>query len=307
MTKLLKADFSRLFKNKAFYLLGAVLMFWSCDIAVTSYSNFKNISGLDDFSVYPLETMPFVLFFIAICTTFFIGTNFSSNTVRNKLCCGYSKAQIYLSNAVVSLFVSAVYSSIFIIGGLGIIKHGLIPADIYFAIISMGIISSLAFSCISTFCSFVVRGKAVPAVIIIALLAGMLLLSSELGSILGESKYNLKIDTVNGKPYDNVEVIPEDAEITYKETPNPNYCSGTKRKVFEFISNVLPTSHLSVVSNIYLSSDKDGVWFSPHYSDHVKIETAKQVYEYTNVLYCLGFSVFITALGVLIFRKEQLS
>ena len=307
MIKLLRADFSRLFKNKVFYLFTAGIFAVSAYYAFSSYNTLSLAKASESTTVYPLEMMPVVAFLIAVSTTFFIGTNFSSNTIRNKLSCGCSKAQIYLSNCTVSFFISLVFSAAFSLSGIGVIKSGVFPADIYFAVVSLGVVSAVAFSCISTFFAFVVRGRAVPTVILIALFAGMFALSSTLGSILGEQEYSLTVDKVNGVSYDQVSVIPQDAEITYKREPNSQYCTGTKRKVLEAVSNILPTSHMSILSNISVSSDKGGVWFSPNYSSDVELKTASDVYKYISVFYSLGLSVFVTAAGVLIFRKEQLS
>lgn len=307
MIKLLRADFSRLFKNKLFYIFTACILAFSGYCAVENYSGLSVTPPVEDFTVYPLEAMPLVAFLIAVSTAFFIGTNFSGNTIRNKLSCGCSKAAIYLSNGIVSLFVSLVFSAAFSLSGIGVIKAGAFPADTYFAIVSLGVASSVAFSCISTFFSFVVRGKAVPTVILIALFAGMFALTSTLGSILGEPEYTLTVDKIDGVPYDQITVVGSDSKITYKKTPNPKYCSGTKRKVLEAVNQILPTSHMSILSNISVSSDRDGVWFSPHYSEDVELKKASDVYKYINVFYTLGFSVIVTAVGVLIFRKEQLS
>ena len=309
MIKLLRADFSRLFKNKVFYLFTAGIFVISAYCAFSNYGvlSLSPAKGQESITVYPLEMMPAVAFLIAVSTTFFVGTNFSSNTIRNKLFCGCSKTQIYLSNSIVSLFVSLVFSAAFSLSGIGVIKAGAFPTDIYFAVVSLGVVSAVAFSCISTFFSFVVRGRTVPMVVLIALFAGMFALTSTIGSVLGEPEYNLTVDKINGVPYDRVSVIPSDAEITYKNEPNLQYCGGTKRKILETVSNILPTSHMSILSNISVSSDKDGVWFTPQYSSDVELKKASDVYKYINAFYSIGFSVFITAAGVLIFKKEQLS
>ena len=305
MADMLRADFARLLKNKLFWCLSALLLIISL-YYFTSTAVTNPQSGVES-TMYPFEAMPVSAFVIAVFTTFFIGVNFSSKVISNKLSSGVSKAEIYLSNAVVSLLVSFYFSLFYLIAGIRLMASGKFPAQIYLAFVLVGAALSIAFSTLSTFFAFILRTSSVSVVVSIVLIAVMFLVTNYLGSILGQSEFIMDIETVNGVPYNNVEVIPDGAEITYSKVPNPEYCSGMKRTIYQFISDVLPTSHLAIISDMNISSNEDGVFFSPRWSDTVEVKTASEVFSYVNVAYPLGLSAFITALGVLLFRKKQLS
>lgn len=305
MAEMLRADFSRLIKNKFFWCASGVVLlislYYGLSTAVT------NPQPDIESTMYPFEAIPVSAFIIAVFTTFFIGENFSSKIISNKLSSGASKAKIYLSNAVVSLVVSVYLSLFYIIAGIRLMVSGKFPAKIYLAFVLVGAVLSVTFSALATFFAFVLRTSSVSVVVSIVLIAVMFLVTNYIGSILGQSEFIMDIETVNGVPYNNVEVIPDGAEITYSEVPNPQYCGGTKRVIYQFISDVLPTSHLALISDMNISSNEDGVFFSPRWSDTVEVKTASEVFSYVNVAYPLGLSAFITALGVLLFRKKQLS
>lgn len=305
MADMLRADFSRLVKNKFFWCSSFVVLmlslYYAASTSVTETDN--DIVS----TMYPFEAMPVLAFIIAVFTTFFIGVNFGSKVISNKLSSGVSKAQIYLSNAVISLTVSVYLSLFYIIAGIRLMVSGKFPAQIYLAFVLVGAVLSVTFSALATFFAFVLRTSSVSVVVSIVLIAFMFLVTNYIGSILGQSEFIMDIETVNGVPYNNVEVIPDGAEITYSEVPNPQYCGGNKRTVYQFISDVLPTSHLALISDMNISSNEDGVFFSPRWSDTVEVKSASEVFGYVNVAYPLGFSAVITALGVLLFRKKQLS
>lgn len=305
MIKMLRADFSRLFRNKLFWCFSAFLLalsIWYC-IGSDSVISPQTVS----YTFCPFEAMPVLAFATAVFTVFFIGVNFSSKVISNKLSSGASKVQIYLSNAIVSLIVSIFFSLSYIVAGIRLMANGKFPVDIYFAFVLIGVILSVAFSAVSAFTVFILRKNAGAVVVACAFIAVMFLTTSALGNVLGEGKLTTKIETVNGVPYNNTDVIPYDAEITYTEIPNPEYCGGFKRTVYQFIFDILPTSRIALISNISVESDRDGVWFSPHWSDTVQVKSTAEVFDYVNIAYPLGLSVFLTALGVLIFRKKDIN
>lgn len=305
MINLLRADFSRLIKNKFFLCSSFIVLLLSLYYG-QSNAVINPQDGVES-TMYPFEAMPVLAFIIAVFTTFFIGVNFSSKVISNKLSSGASKSHIYLSNAVVSLVVSVYLSLFYIIAGIRLMASGKFPANIYFSFVLIGAVLSVTFSALSTFFAFVLRTSSVAVVVSTLLIAVMFLVTNHLGSILGQSEFTMRIETVNGVPYNNAEVIPNDADITYTEVPNPEYCDGVKRNVYQFISDVLPTSHLAIISNMNISSSEDGVFFTPRWSATVEVKSASEVFDYVNIAYPLGLSVFITALGVLLFRKKQLS
>ena len=305
MINLLRADFSRLLRNKLFWCFSAFLFALSIWYCIGSGNVI--LPQKESYTVYPFEAMPISEFAISVFTAFFIDVNFSSKVISNKLSSGASKAQIYISNAILSFTVSVFFSLFFVVAGIRLMMSGKFPAGIYLAFVLVGMILSVTFSTLSTFFAFILRRSSVASIVSIALIVVMFFATNILGSTLGQSKFAMIIETVNGVPYNNAEVIPNDAEITYTEIPNQLYCGGVKRTVYQFISDLLPTSNLSLLSNLNIDSDNNGVWFSPGWSDTVQVKSAAEVFDYINIAYPLGLSVFITALGVLLFRKKDIN
>ncbi len=94
MRKLLSANFSRLFKTKAFWLgMGAmVLAFFIIHRPHSSPLYFEKT-----FFQYTL----LIGFFVAIFTALFIGTDYHDGTIRNKIILGHPRQALYISNLIV--------------------------------------------------------------------------------------------------------------------------------------------------------------------------------------------------------------
>ena len=103
MSRLLSAGYSRLWKNKVFWLeMGAVLVY-----AVVFMLNGCRQAAANGGIGYSLDQFYFhfavsVGLFGAIFTSLFIGTEYSDGTIRNKFVIGHSRAAVYLSNLLVS-------------------------------------------------------------------------------------------------------------------------------------------------------------------------------------------------------------
>lgn len=94
MTKLLKSELSRLFKNKVFYLLV---------IALTVLS----LTGDGQLSYsHPLYNLSFSVIGASLFTLLFVGRIFRERTVNNHLASGVTKTQIYIAELLVSIIVS---------------------------------------------------------------------------------------------------------------------------------------------------------------------------------------------------------
>lgn len=234
MNRLLSAGFSRLWKNKSFWL-GIILLpgFMAFTMLINYYEMIQY-----DFS-FPLDGYIYgciilITLFTPVFASLFLGTEYNDGTVRNKLVIGHSRTSVYLSSLTVC-FVSSllVCSSIALITfALGIPLFGtpetpvLTIAQGY----AFGVLMIAALSGLFTLLAMMITSKSASAIVctlgIFALLfVSMYILQRLITPEMIEYGYDV---TADGS------VIP-------LEHPNPQYLTGTARKVYEFFQDFLPT------------------------------------------------------------------
>ena len=238
MNKLLSAGFTRLWKNKSFWL-GIILL--PGFLAFALFSNYYDMKQhnfsftLDGFlyGCFLLITM-----FTPIFAALFLGTEYSDGTVRNKLVIGHSRTAVYLSSLAVC-FVSSLLvclTTIIITYALGIPLFGT-PETPVLTIVqeyAFGVLMIAALSGLFTLLAMMITSKSASAIVctlgIFALLfVSMYILKRLLAPEMIEYGHYVEYDGVA-----DVSVIP-------LEHPNPQYLAGTARKVYEFFQDFLPT------------------------------------------------------------------
>lgn len=98
MTKLLRANFTRMFKSYTF---------WICAAAAFLVGLFTSIVAAAGGSLWSIDWEPHILgrfkeapFFAAVFSSMFLGTEYSNCTLRNKLMIGSDRTSIYFSNLI---------------------------------------------------------------------------------------------------------------------------------------------------------------------------------------------------------------
>lgn len=97
MSKLLRANFARLWKFKPF---------WVCLVLAFAFSAIINIEIPEDISwIYKTGYLiinggSISMIFTAVFVPLFLGTDYSCGTIRNKLAVGYSRENVYLANLI---------------------------------------------------------------------------------------------------------------------------------------------------------------------------------------------------------------
>lgn len=306
MKNLMKADFMRLIKYKPFLIIGGILILFSLYLNFGFNVNMKN----DDFYyIRPFEYFVYISFITSTFVSFFAGINFTDGVIRNKLFCGHSKAKIYFSNAIICAFASLVFTVIHMLGGIWVVANGKIDVPSFFVFCFVSIIVSISFSAIASFCTFIIKGKAIPIVASALIIIGMFVATNRIGEALSEPEYTEVIDTVDGEEVGTYSVvISGNSNITYKKVENPYYIpDGAKRTTLETVFKLLPTSNLYYSTTIVLSSDSpEKVQALTSDFDQADISCAKDVLDSTNVLYNFITLAVFTLAGVYIFRKENL-
>ena len=243
MNKLLCANFSRLRKNKAF---------WICIIAMAAISVLMVI-GIWKQSVR-YDTVVFIdnIFFSyaslcgIVCAAFislYLGTEYSDGTMRNKLVIGHKRTDIYLANFITASAAGILIclSYILIVCVMGIPLFGFFKADAAIVLIHLllSFLMVIAMVAVFTLLSMLNQNKAVVSVISIIGIFALLLLASYIASRLDEPEYT--------RAY----VMSEDSDVSGEDLiPNPRYLSGSKRDAYQFLLEFLPTGQALIINNM---------------------------------------------------------
>lgn len=234
MNKLLSAGFVRLWKNTMFWIEVIAMVLFFAAVMIANYQ-----SAHDYGLAYSLDVLfpgPFLVigFFTASFASMFLGTEYSDGTIRNKLSTGHSRVSVYLSGLILCFTATLLFclSVIAIICIMGIPLFGTLvnPLANTLAVIAIGIFIAAAYSAVFTLVSMSVTNKPVAVIACIFICIAFYLSSMLIELKLGEPEINPGYAWLeNGVP------------VSSLPSPNPDYVSGTKRDIYEFIYDFLPT------------------------------------------------------------------
>ena len=234
MRRLLAANFSRLWKDKTF---------WLCMGTMLVYSIVYMLNGCRQATIrlpeyhYSIDEYYFhftivIGAFCALFSSMFLGTDYSDGTIRNKIVVGHTRTSIYMADFILIFSATLLLMLVWMIGALvgipalGVWEIGSIRLLVYLLI---AVMFAAAFSGIFTFVSMVSANKALTVAVSIFLFLGLLVLASMVYNDLGQP------EMVSG-----VEITANGMEMG-EPAPNPNYVSGKMRILYEFILDFLPT------------------------------------------------------------------
>ena len=277
MRKLLSADVIRLKKDKILWGAMAVLLVYSifyilngCRQATSSAMAEYNYS-LDR---YYFQYALLIGMFCSVVTGMFLGPEYSEGTLRNKLIVGHTRPAIYLSNLIVSFLASVLLLSVWLIGALvgvptlGFLKMGT-GVLLYLAV---SICYLAAFSAVYTFIGMLVSRKALAEVGSLLFFFVLLFLGSFLYQCLQQPEF------VN-----NIIITAEEGIKTTSPTPNPDYLTGMKREIYQFLADFLPTGQCIQMAELNL------------------------LHPLRMILSSLSITMITTAAGIFLFRKKNLN
>lgn len=286
MSKLLRADLSRLWKNKLFY--AALVVMAMLGIWLPLMQHHKNVTFWAERGSKLAPDSAFCWFGVAavlllsILVPLFIGTDYSDGTIRNKLIVGGMRMHVYLSHLLVAMTALLLLDLAFLapffslaLPLLGPFMHG-VEATVVTGFYNL--LMQIAFTALFVLISMVSKSKAHSAVLCMALCMVLLFSGIFLKSKLEEPEmYPPSMQLGMG------ENGVEDAEfVEQPEEPNPNYVGGTARQVMQFLKEFTPGGQaveLSVASG-------ERPWTMPLYSGVILF--------------------FSTAAGLLLFQKKDL-
>lgn len=282
MSKLLRANFTRLVKSGIFWISILFMTVLGGISTMTQYREMMTIAdytpNIDRILFSGCMFMPIVS---AVFTGLFVGTEYSDGTIRNKLIVGHERGAVYFSNFIVcaaALFLIH-FAYIAVIASIGFLLVGNarlpVPALVIMGVVSLGAL--LALTAVFVLMSMLIHGKA--ACCVASMILGMVILinASMIHSRLKEPEY---YDAYRFSITDDAGNVHEEQSERQK---NPLYLVGTKRKVFEFLYDFLPGCQMLRIS----------------YCEPVRLAKFP--------LYSFGITIAVTACGMFFFRRKNIN
>lgn len=275
MSKLLRANFSRMLHDRIFWLLTAIMALLSIAMSAVYIDNIirLGIAWVMDFNLITYVILAPVL--NSVLVALFVGGDYSGGTLRNKIIAGHRRSHIYITNLIVCSFAGIAFGLAFVIPQsiLGLLFGGQIQANIKTLLLYAGLGFALivAFTALFVLIAMLCQNKSYTAAGCILLAFILIFLGIYITSALNEPEY------LAGYSYTENGVTVEEPE-----TKNPNYIDGTKRQVYELLQNFTPGGQVIIIDN--MSADKPVIL---------------AVYDGIILLAATGF-------GMVIFRRKDL-
>ena len=243
MRKLLRANFSRLWHDRIFWLLSALMVFLGAFIAVVNAVNVhrEGVVWMMDYSLLTYVTIAPVL--TSVFAALFIGSDYSGGMLRNKLIAGHRRSHIYLANLLTCCFAGILLCISFVIpqGSLGLLLGGKFQSAtaklLLYGVLSLALM--IAFTALFTLIAMLCQNKSHTVAGCILLAFVLIFLGVYITSALNEPEY------LAGYSYTENGVTVEEPDVK-----NPNYISGTKRQVYEFLQDFTPGGQVLQINNM---------------------------------------------------------
>ena len=239
MYNLLSAGFVRLRKSKLFWGLFAAAFLWgatTCFLIEDSIRTYGEIYLITSGGIYLLMPLFYIAPAEAVFCGFFIGTDYSDGTIRNKLFTGHRREHVYLSNFVISCSAGLMFCA----------AHLLAMVFVGLPLIGTLILTSVSFPLLRIACSvlIVILTSAVFTLLCMlnsnkaaAVTVGMILSFAMIAA--GTGVY-AKLD--QPEFIERAVIYDEWTVVESELVPNPRYVSGTARDVLESAEAILPFS-----------------------------------------------------------------
>lgn len=247
MRKLLSANFTRLWRNGVFWLCVLFSVGAAVVAVVGTYRVIVQHPGIEatmEGSLFQIAAM--VGFAQAVFCGLFLGTEYSDGTVRNKLVVGHTRAAVYGANLLVCMAAGLVmclaYFAVYLPLGWALIGAPTMAKGAIAGLIALTLLMTLAFSAIFTLIGMLNQSKAGAVVAALLLVLATMFLCSYLLAQLNEPEI-----TAMGQ-------IQADGTVEINRELNPDYVSGTKRVIYQFVVDFWPMGQGMQISNVEVTN-----------------------------------------------------
>lgn len=243
MVKLLRANFSRLWRDKVFLLSAAIMFLMGVGLPIIHFvDNQKNASGwTSDASCF--SYVFFVPILLAVLTALFVGSEYSDGTMRNKRMVGHRRSSIYFSNLIVCVTAGLLLCAAYLLPhtGLALALLGEFETELptILRYVGLNAVLVLAFAAIFTLIAMLCQNKAYTTAACILAVFALLFWGVRITSALNEPEY-----------FDAYSYTEHGVTVDAPEERNPNYLTGTKRQVYEFLKDFTPGGQVLQLANM---------------------------------------------------------
>lgn len=284
MNRLIRANFTRLFGSAIFrvgmaisILLGALMIlvrFQDMKMNPEMYSDLSAEAIVPDNLIFMGGI--YLMFAVAVVTSYFIGTEYSDGTIRNKIMVGHSRAAIYLANFIVVCTASALIHLAYILTtlilGSTLIMPPALPAGTFLLFTLTGLLAMTAFTALCLLFSMLLQSRSTGSVCALLIAVLFLFASAMIQSRLTEPEY------FEGYTYTNE----EGESVVQEREKNPHYLTGSWREFYELLYDAVPSCQFLQI--LELKDDQSGNMAG----------------------YSLGLLILSTGAGIVAFRKKDL-
>lgn len=273
LIKLFNAGFTRLYKNRLFWLFTIFSIGLALLVIYVQYNNMKRYGDIINIEQIALNYATMIGIAIAIFTSLFLGVEYSDGVIRNKISVGHKRMNIYLSNLIIiaSASLFSYFWYLVVVFSVGIPLFGMDTLSFTGLLGKMIIVfvAIIAYSSIFTFMAMMISNKTITATVSIMLAFGMIMGALTCFNILAAPKTIQEATMVNG-------------ETKIETVPNPKYPSEKKKRWCQALLDVNPAGQM-----FQLAGRSEG--------------TSKVL-----LLYSLGIIVVFTGAGLLLFKRKEL-
>ena len=244
MRKLITANFHRFSKDRFSWCVMGIIVILSLVNVFNSARSYEAMAAsgyvmsLDD---YYFNQAPLIGAFLALLISMFLGTEFSEGTIRNKLCIGHKRNEIFLSNFISCAFASIVLTAVWLLSSallFGLIGPLEMGVSEFIGCIFVAVGFAVSFAALYTVIGSLSSNKPMTIIYTFAVFIIFAMAASALYDRLCEPEMNEGM-TLVGRQL--VEMEP---------TPNPLYLSGMIRTVCEVALELLPTGQALLLSDV---------------------------------------------------------
>ena len=238
------------------------------------------MDNIDEKSAWTMDSTIFIytLFvplMVSLLTALFIGSDYSDGTMRNKLIAGQVRKNIYAANLVVNMEAAFLLCFAFWIShvciGTPLLGWFVSDAKKMLGYLLVTLTTVAACVAIFTLISMLCSNKAYSVAGCILIIFMLLFVGVRITAALNEPEM-----------YDAYSYMSEGVTVQEDETPNPNYVSGVKRQIYNFLNEFLPGGQMIKLSNM-------------------NAEHLGRYAVYDGIIFA-----FVTGCGILSFRRKDL-
>lgn len=252
MRNLLNANYARLRQSKVFWLVMLVLAGYAVVICVAAYHAmvlYNEPGYTEPMDQTLFRTTELLGFASAIVLSLFVGEEYSSSTIRNKLVVGRKREHVYFAgfltaaSAVLMLYIVSTAVA-FLLGSVLFSASAASMEALVTAFLTGGMMC-VAYGAIYYFIAMTCSNRTWTAIALLLLTGALLLVAIKLGQALAQEEFVMQLVpaefSTSGQAY-TVEGVAEDLfdGLVMETVPNPNYLTGMKRELVQFLYDLNP-------------------------------------------------------------------